>query len=43
MFISDNSKIERELGWCPKVGVEEGIKRLWDWVRDNRALFENRV
>jgi CDP-paratose 2-epimerase len=42
VFISDNSKIERELGWRPKVGVADGIERLWNWVRDNRALFEER-
>jgi CDP-paratose 2-epimerase len=40
VFISDNSKIERELGWRPKVGIADGIERLWNWVRDNRALFE---
>jgi CDP-paratose 2-epimerase len=42
VFISDNSKLERELGWRPTVGVADGIERLWNWVRDNRALFEER-
>jgi CDP-paratose 2-epimerase len=42
VFISDNSRLERELGWRPQVGVEEGITRLWGWVRDNRELFEDR-
>jgi UDP-glucuronate 4-epimerase len=28
---ADNSKAKRLLGWEPKVGFEEGIKRLVDW------------
>jgi CDP-paratose 2-epimerase len=40
VFISDNSKAHRLLGWSPKVDVREGIRRLWNWVRDNRVLFE---
>ncbi len=32
VYISDIRKAERELGWKPKVGVEEGIRRLWEWV-----------
>lgn len=39
VFISDIRKAERELGWLPKVGVQEGIQRLFDWVQANRALF----
>lgn len=37
--ILDNSRAMRDLHWCPKVGVEEGITRLWNWVHENRALF----
>jgi CDP-paratose 2-epimerase len=33
-------KAARELGWRPKVGVEEGITRLWDWVAANKQLFD---
>ncbi|HET7009316.1 MAG TPA: SDR family NAD(P)-dependent oxidoreductase [Anaerolineales bacterium] len=40
VYISDVSKAERHFGWRPKVGVEEGIGRLVDWVRENRQLFE---
>ena len=42
VFISDNSKLERELGWRPQVGVEAGITRLWQWVHDNQNLFGDR-
>lgn len=39
VYISDIRKAERELGWSPKVGVEEGVARLLAWVQENRALF----
>jgi nucleoside-diphosphate-sugar epimerase len=38
----NTSKAERELDWRPQVSVQEGAERLWNWVRDNRALFEGR-
>jgi len=40
--VMDITKAERELGWRPEVGLQDGIERLWNWVRDNRALFEER-
>lgn len=40
VYVSDVRKAERELGWRPTVSVNEGIQRLYTWVRDNRALFE---
>ena len=39
VYISDITKIRRELGWEPRVGVDEGIRRLFDWVAANRTLF----
>jgi len=39
VFYADIRKAERELGWRPKVGVEEGVRRLFEWVQQNRALF----
>jgi nucleoside-diphosphate-sugar epimerase len=32
-------KAGRELGWKPKIGVEEGVKMLFKWVRENQNLF----
>jgi CDP-paratose 2-epimerase len=40
VFVCDIAKAERELGWTPKVGVEEGVRRLYDWVAANRSLFD---
>ncbi len=39
VFVADIRKAERELGWNPKVGVEEGVGRLFDWVKANKDLF----
>ncbi|WKZ36666.1 MAG: GDP-mannose 4,6-dehydratase [Anaerolineales bacterium] len=39
VFYADITKAERELGWKPALGVEEGVQMLFDWVKQNRALF----
>ena len=39
VFVADIRKAERELGWKPKVGVEEGVGRLFEWVKENKQLF----
>jgi len=39
IIICDIRKAERELGWRPRVGVEEGIRRLYEWVVANRSVF----
>jgi CDP-paratose 2-epimerase len=39
VFYADISKAAHELGWQPKIGVEEGIHKLFDWVKENRDLF----
>ncbi|MGD1996428.1 MAG: GDP-mannose 4,6-dehydratase [Anaerolineae bacterium] len=40
VYVSDIRKARRELGWEPEVGVKEGVRRLYDWVVENRELFE---
>ncbi len=39
VFYADISKAEKELGWKPKIGVEEGVKRLFEWVKENKDMF----
>lgn len=39
VFIADIHKANRDFGWKPEIGVEEGVHRLIDWVRANRDLF----
>jgi CDP-paratose 2-epimerase len=39
VFVADIRKAETELGWKPKISVEEGVGRLFNWVKQNRDLF----
>lgn len=39
VYISDISKIKEKLDWEPKVKPEEGVKKLIEWVRENKKLF----
>jgi CDP-paratose 2-epimerase len=39
LYVSDIRKAGLELGWQPKVNVEQGIQWLTDWVLENRGLF----
>ena len=39
VFVADVRKAARELGWTPRVGVEEGVRKLFEWVRENKNLF----
>ncbi len=32
--LADTSKIEEKLGWKPKIKIEEGIKRFFDWFEE---------
>jgi len=41
VFISDIRKAHKMLEWSPKTGVEEGISKLFYWVRDNLTLFKS--
>jgi CDP-paratose 2-epimerase len=39
VFYADYSKAQGELGWEPKIDLEEGIEMLFDWVKANQELF----
>ena len=39
VYVTDSRAAGRDFGWRPKVSVDEGLSRLWDWIADNRALF----
>jgi CDP-paratose 2-epimerase len=39
VFYADVRKAERELGWKPRINLEDGVRRLFEWVSQNRALF----
>ncbi|MEF9427360.1 MAG: dTDP-glucose 4,6-dehydratase, partial [Candidatus Mariimomonas ferrooxydans] len=37
----DRPKIERELGWKPEVGFEEGITRTIEWYISNNQWWQS--
>jgi CDP-paratose 2-epimerase len=39
VFYADFSKAKRDLGWEPRINLEEGIERLFKWVNENKRLF----
>lgn len=40
-YAVDCSKIERELGWSPRMSVEQGIAETIDWYLNNQTWMEN--
>jgi CDP-paratose 2-epimerase len=39
VYISDIAKAKRVLKWGPSVSPREGVKRLVQWIEENRELF----
>ncbi len=39
VYVSDIRKAAAQLDWKPKIGVEEGLQQLVNWVQENRDLF----
>lgn len=40
VFVSNLSKAKRLMGWQPSITVNDGLKRLYQWVDSNRKLFD---
>jgi CDP-paratose 2-epimerase len=40
VYISDISKAGMVLGWSPKINPEVGVRRLVDWVSENKNVFK---
>lgn len=40
IFISDNSKAQKDLGWRPTTDVRPGIRKLFAWLQENRKDVE---
>ena len=39
-YAIDPSKMQREFGWLPKTGFDDGLRRTIDWYLGNRAWWE---
>ncbi len=40
VYITDTSKLEKTLDWKIKTPVKEGIKKLAEWVKENKSYFK---
>jgi CDP-paratose 2-epimerase len=36
-YVSDMRRFQNASGWCPRVGLEEGLTRLYRWLREARG------
>jgi len=39
VYISNISKVKKEINWEPEISVKEGVKKLIEWVEKNKNLF----
>ncbi len=40
VYISNIAKAKNEFGWAPTVTARDGVKKLTEWVKENKGLFE---
>jgi CDP-paratose 2-epimerase len=40
VYVSNNAKAKQEFGWAPETSVEEGVRKLYDWVCANKKIFK---
>jgi CDP-paratose 2-epimerase len=41
-YVSDTRKFQRATGWRPRIDPEEGVVRLYGWLRRERGLEPQR-
>jgi dTDP-glucose 4,6-dehydratase len=42
-LLADNSKARSLLGWEPRIGLEDGLQRTIDWLRENHRRYRTGV
>lgn len=40
IYISNIKKAKKDFGWYPKVGVRDGIKKLYYWINKNKEIIQ---
>lgn len=43
VFISDNSRVKKDIGWQPTVSPPEGVGKLIEWVKENKDLINGQL
>jgi CDP-paratose 2-epimerase len=39
VYVSDIRKVKRNFNWSPRTGIQEGVKKMLNWIKSNPALF----
>jgi CDP-paratose 2-epimerase len=39
-YVSDIAKAEKDLGWKPRVSIQDGLEKLYGWLSDNKSSIE---
>jgi CDP-paratose 2-epimerase len=37
-YVSDTTSFERATGWTPRIGIDEGLERLYAWLQEALGL-----
>ena len=40
IYISDLTSAKKDFGWSPKISLKEGLKRLYNWIAQNKNLIK---
>ncbi|MDO8601353.1 MAG: SDR family NAD(P)-dependent oxidoreductase [bacterium] len=40
IYISDLTSAKKDFGWSPKISPKEGVKKLYDWIRQNQNIIK---
>lgn len=40
VFISNNDKVRQELGWVPQTNLNQGLRLVIDWLKNNRDIIK---
>jgi len=40
VYISDISKAKKDFNWSPKISPEEGVKKLYNWISQNKTSIK---
>jgi NAD dependent epimerase/dehydratase len=39
---SDNLKVRKNVGWEPKITLDEGLKKTVDWIKSHLSIYDNK-
>ena len=40
IYISDITRAKKDFGWSPKISPKEGVKKLYNWISENKTLIK---